>query len=802
MVNQGGTKDITWDILRSLRDASDPVWLVVGDFNEILFNYEKEGGRPRTQRQLQNFHNALADCNLIDMGYRGDLFTWQRGRIRERLDRGVCNPSWSNLFPNAQVLNREMLGSDHRPVLVDTEFLVGATNDGAGRKKRFEARWLQEDTVQEIVQAAWARAAARGEGPTLMQKVNDVHEDLHQWDKKVLKKPTQRMKELKADLERLRQGSLTDANIQSQKELMVRIELLLEQEEITWVQRARANWLRHGDRNTSFFHNFAQRRKKKNTVKGLLDDQGIMREDPATMCQIVHEYFEQLFTSEVLTPDQNVFRDVPRKVTTEMNGSLLEPFTHEEVKKALFQIGDLKAPGPDGLHAVFYKRFWELLGDDLVKEVLEAVNGDHIPAGWNDTTIVLISKVKDPTMVTQFRPISLCNVVYKVISKLLANRLKAILPVIISEQQSAFVAGRLITDNILIAYESIHTIKRKQGKKGICAVKLDMHKAYDRVEWSYLQQMMLTLGFDQRWVRKIMACVSSVKYSARINSMDTEVIMPTRGLRQGDPLSPYLFLLVAEGLSCMLQGAQARGELEGIRVCRDAPVVTHLFFADDSLILMNADKKNAETLKRILDEYCTNSGQKVSESKCSIFFSANTPAETREEVCTSLDIMTESLTDNYLGLPAMVGTDRSDCFKHLIDRVLAKTKGWKEKILSMGGKEILLKSVVQAVPAYAMMVFKIPKNICKGMTDAISQFWWGDNDEQKRMHWMAWWRLCIPKNRGGMGFRDLHSFNLAMLAKQVWRLLAEPESLCARVLRARYFPDGNLQKATTTTTTT
>jgi hypothetical protein len=113
----------------------------------------------------------------------------------------------------------------------------------------------------------------------------------------------------------------------------------------------------------------------------------------------------------------------------------------------------------------------------------------------------------------------------------------------------------------------------------------------------------------------------------------------------------------------------------------------------------------------------------------------------------------------------------------------------------MGGKEILIKSIAQAVPVFAMMVFKIPKNICKGMTDAISQFWWGDDDDQRRIHWKAWWKLCIPKSRGGMGFRDLETFNRALLAKQVWRLLLEPESLCARVLRARYYPDGKLLNA-------
>ena len=116
-------------------------------------------------------------------------------------------------------------------------------------------------------------------------------------------------------------------------------------------------------------------------------------------------------------------------------------------------------------------------------------------------------------------------------------------------------------------------------------------------------------------------------------------------------------------------------------------------------------------------------------------FSANTDVDVKVEVCEAPNIMTESLNDKYLGLPAMVGADRSDCFRHLIDRVMTRIDGWKEKMLSMGGKEILIKSIAQAVPVYAMMVFKIPKNICNRITSTISQIWWGDDDEHKRIHW-------------------------------------------------------------------
>lgn len=191
---------------------------------------------------------------------------------------------------------------------------------------------------------------------------------------------------------------------------------------------------------------------------------------------------------------------------------------------------------------------------DLVKEVLDAVNSGTISEGWNTTMIVLITKVDNPEKISKFRPISLCNVVYKVISKLLATRLKVFLPKIVSETQSSFVPGRIITDNVIVAYECLHTMKkRKQRKNGTCAVKLDMHKAYDRVEWVFLEAILSKLGFAGQWIKMIMACVMSVENKVWFNSSETPSFRPSRGLRQGDPMSPYLFLPCAEGLTSLIE---------------------------------------------------------------------------------------------------------------------------------------------------------------------------------------------------------------------------------------------------------
>jgi hypothetical protein len=254
--------------------------------------------------------------------------------------------------------------------------------------------------------------------------------------------------------------------------------------------------------------------------------------------------------------------------------------------------------------ALFYKKFWEITGKDVVKEVKTLLNGGEMPEGWNETVVVLIPKVTNPEKLKDLRPISLCIVIYKIASKVLSNRLKLILPDIISLNQSAFVPGRLITDNVLLAYELTHFMQQKRtGLEGLATLKLYMSKAYDRVEWGFLRRMMNKLGFEANWVEVVMNCVSTVTYRVRVNGELTEQIVPQRGLRQGDPLSPYLFFICAEAFSFLLNVAEESGDMVGVRVCPNAPSINHLLFADDSLLLFKIDEQSTSHLQNILQLY-------------------------------------------------------------------------------------------------------------------------------------------------------------------------------------------------------
>lgn len=219
----------------------------------------------------------------------------------------------------------------------------------------------------------------------------------------------------------------------------------------------------------------------------------------------------------------------------------------------------------------------------------------------NYTHIVLIPKKNEPRYVSDYRPINLGNVVSQIVSKVLANQLKLILPNVISNSQSAFVPNRFITDNTTIAFEVLHRMRNKRTrKKGQMAIKLDISKVYDRLEWAFLRQIMLKLGIGERWVRLAMETVHTVSYSVLINGEPKGYITPSWGIKQGDLLSPYLFLLCAEGLSSLIRKATESQQLHGILSCTNGVCIFHLLFADDNFIFFQATVEEDQCLLEIL----------------------------------------------------------------------------------------------------------------------------------------------------------------------------------------------------------
>ena len=348
-------------------------------------------------------------------------------------------------------------------------------------------------------------------------------------------------------------------------------------------------------------------------------------------------------------------------------------------------------------------------------------------------------------------PIALCNVLYKIISKVLANRLKDVLPHCISDNQSAFVPGRSILDNAMVAIKVLHFMKTKtRGEDKYVALKLDISKAYDRMDWDYLRAILDKMGFHSRWIHWMSMCIESVDYFVLVNGEQVGPIILGRGLRQGDPLSPYLFIICVEGLSSLIRDAETRGVLTSTRICRRAPPVSHLLFAEDYFLFFKADVGEVNVMKNILSIYETSSGQAISLPKSEIYCSRNVLDPLKQTITNILGVHVVLGTGKYLGLPSMIGKDRNATFAYIKDRVWNKINSWNGKCLSKVGREVMIKSVLQAIPSYVISIFHLPSTLVDSIEKMMNTFWWcHGRTTQRGIHWMNWEKLSAPKKHGG-----------------------------------------------------
>jgi hypothetical protein len=406
---------------------------------------------------------------------------------------------------------------------------------------RFEQLWLQsEEECTEVVAEAWSPHILSYSG-----KISTVCGALDSWSRKKFGDLPKQIAKTKLLLQTLQRSIQTAETIEATTRAEAALDTLFEQEEVFWSQRSRATWLQHGDKNTSFFHKKASQRRQRNLIEEIKDDAGNKYVEDEDIAEVLKDYFSSLFTSSNPSDIEEKTTLVAGRITPALRTTLTVIFRREEVEEALFQMHPTKAPGTDGLPALFYQNFWHIIGDDVSDLCLSILHGHLSPECLNQTRLVLIPKTKKPDHANHFRPISLCNVIFKIITKTIANRLKLILPQIVDETQSAFVPNRLITDNALIAFECFHYIKKKySGNTGVMALKLDMSKAYDRIEWAFLQSVMRQMGFPENWVNLIMECISTVTFSIMLNGNPQAPFTPHRGLRQGDPLSPISLFFV------------------------------------------------------------------------------------------------------------------------------------------------------------------------------------------------------------------------------------------------------------------
>ncbi|RVX23043.1 LINE-1 retrotransposable element ORF2 protein [Vitis vinifera] len=498
-------------------------------------------------------------------------------------------------------------------------------------------------------------------------------------------------------------------------------------------------------------------------------------------------YFEKLYTS----PSGESWRVEGldwSPISGESAFRLESPFTEEEIFKAIFQMDRDKAPGPDGFTIAVFQDCWEVIKEDLVKVFAEFHRSGIINQSTNASFIVLLPKKSMSRRISDFRPISLITSLYKIIAKVLAGRIRGVLHETIHSTQGAFVQGRQILDAVLIANEIVDE-KRRSGEEGV-VFKIDFEKAYDHVSWDFLDHVLEMKGFGSRWRKWMSGCLSSVSFAVLVNGNAKRWVKASRGLRQGDPLSPFLFTIVADVLSRMLLKAKERNVLEGFKVGRNRTRVSHLQFVDDTIFFSSSREEDMMTLKNVLLVFGHISGLKVNLDKSNIY-GINIEQNHLSRLAEMLDCKASGWPILYLGLPLGGNPKTSGFWDPVIERISRRLDGWQKAYLSFGGRITLIQSCLTHMPCYFLSLFKIPASVAAKIERMQRDFLWSGVGEGKRDHLVNWDVVCKPKSRGGLGFGKISIRNVALLGKWLWRYPREGSALWHQVILSIYGSHSN-----------
>jgi hypothetical protein len=689
----------------------------------------------------------------------------------------------------ADILN--FSGSDHWPLQLRMD--IPAT---PGKKPfRFEKFWLDHPDFQENIQAWW-REAEVPDGSKMykfQQKLKNLKQTLKLWNQNTFGNIFDAQKQLSAQLEEIQhqirmQGFTSELKAQ-ETNLSQQLEVRRKQEEILWKQKSRVQWLKEGERNTKFFHRTVIQRRHSNKITHLISDNGDLIYSHRDMEKTLIGHFQNLLTEPRADRHEaiaKVTRHVPSLVTPEQNASLLRPITIEEVDQALQETPKDKAPGPDGFTSDFFHHCWPLIRTEVWEIIEDSRATGQILQALNATFITLIPKEGQAHHPKQFRPIALCNVIYKLLTKVIARRLKPILPSIISPEQSGYVEGRQILDSVILAHEVIHSLQKTKTPGML--LKLDLSKAFDKINWEYMRAMLLAFGFDQRWVTWIMNLTSSAFFSLLINGVPSKPFSPSRGIRQGDPLSPFLFIIMAEGLSRSIHAAIESKLLTGLPLHGISPPISHSQFVDDTLLMGSPTVREASSISDILQTFSDASGLDCNKDKSQIFF-FNTPIPVQRHISGLLGFNRSSLPSKYLGIPLIDNALRNSSWEHLLSSFSKRLSSWTYRALNLPSRLILLQAVLQALPIYSFSALAAPRFVLTTIKNLQRNFIWQGFNTGKKIALVSWDKLCRPKEQGGLGLRDPFIMNKVLSAKIWWRWLKIPKDLWARLWRKKYAPN-------------
>ncbi|XP_058775262.1 uncharacterized protein LOC131649520 [Vicia villosa] len=649
---------------------------------------------------------------LVDLPTIGGKFTWfkSNGKAMSRLDRFLLSESLVDDWKVDGQFIGERDVSDHAPI-----WLKNNRKDWGPKPFKFNNLWFKHEEFYNFVEDEWNKIVVKGRGDyCLVEKLKTLRSRISWWNKTVYG-----WIDLKIDKDVKEMHSLDNLFVHfagNVPEEVVEKRLKVIEEEGT----PYAPWSLGG---------------RLEEVKEIKD--------------FIFKHFDGFFKEEVSTRPEP--HGINLKVLSLGDSLDLEkPFSEEEIKDAIWSCDGKKSPGPDGFSLEFFKRFWLILKDDLMKLCNDFYLKGTLVKAITSSFLALIPKKNNPQDLSEYRPICLVGSIYKILAKILAARMRGVLDKLISINQTAFVPGRSMMDGVLMVNEMLDWAKRK--KRGCLLLKVDFEKAYNSISWNYLRWIMGKMRFGKRWMKWMESCIFSSHVSVLVNGSATKEFKVQRGLRQGDPISPFLFVITMEGLSALMKKSVEVGDFQPFKYGEE-DYVDILQFADDTIIIGEPTCDNLWSMKVILRGFGLVSG---------------------------------SFPFKFLGIWVGERANKTKVWKDVVTDIKSRLSRWKRRNISIGGRVTLIGAVLNTILIFTLSFYKAPSMIIKEIRGLLSNFLWNGNANKRSIHWVKWENVCKPKEKSWLGIRDVGDLNRALLLKWKWRILKEDKAIWSRFLLLRY----------------
>lgn len=779
-----------WSSISNFAINCSGPWILMGDFNCVMKESEKVNGRAVSSYDIKDFVDCCIISGLLDMPSAGCFYTWTNNSICSKLDRVLINNRWhlDGYSDHAIFLPPGCL-SDHSPCVVSLFHQVRQSV----RSFKFFNMWTKHEQFTSTVRACWELDVGGSSQFILCKKLKSLKRPLRLLNAKFFGHISSRADRANKELEEAQmilQNQPFNTEIQnSVANLRKKASFLSEAERLFFWQKAKCKYVLLSDRSSKFFHDVVRRNARRNMIPMVLKADG----EATTSCEQVAEEFISFYKSLLgsSSPCEPINLDVLRSgnlLSQQQADGLIGAVSDLEIKEALFAIGEDKAPGPDGFSSCFFKKAWHVVGALFCQAIREFFVSGCLLKQINHAVIALIPKSSHASSVEDYRPISCCNVIYKVISKILAARLAPVLNSIVDHAQSAFIEGRNLSDNIHLVQELLRKYSRKRISPR-CLIKVDLRKAYDSMNWVFIRQVLEGLGFPLQFISWIMECVTSTSFSISINGSMCGFFKGAKGLRQGDPISPYLFVLGMEYLSRSLNCATAFSEFNFHPKCSKLKI-SHLVFADDLMLMARGDPISVQILMECLWEFNSVSGLRANVLKSNIF-TAGVQGPDLADILSISGFQHGSMPFRYLGIPLAAEKLRVSFYAPLIEKISEQISGWTASSLSYAGRVELIRAVLQGTECFWLSILHVPAAVIDVIYRLCRLFLWNSKHAL-----VSWKEVCLPKREGGLGLKDLKCWNSSLLSKVLWNIHSKKDSLWIKWIHNEYLISSSIWERT------